>query len=63
MDILTEIECHLDVTSMSPSAFGRLVCNDPRLVFDMRRGRSVQPVLKAHILNHIANGTKRDRFS
>ena len=35
-----EIEHHLEVTGMDATAFGRVVMNDPRFVFDLRRGRS-----------------------
>lgn len=37
--LLARIEGLLDQGQMSPSRFGRDVANDPRLVFDLRRGR------------------------
>ena len=37
--ILRKIERYLDQSGMSPTAFGRAVARDPRLVHDLRRGR------------------------
>lgn len=42
--ILTEIEKVLRETGVAPSRFGRSALNDPRLVFDLRRGRRLTPV-------------------
>jgi hypothetical protein len=39
MSILARVERHLRVTGTTPSRFGKDVAGDPRLVFDMRRGR------------------------
>lgn len=36
---LGEIESALQKSGMAPSRFGRMALNDPRLVFDLRRGR------------------------
>lgn len=62
MDILTVIESHLREQSIAPSKFGRMICNDPRLVFDLRKGRQPGLPLQKLVLNHIANGTNRDHF-
>jgi len=37
--LLRAIEVGLDRAGMTPSRFGREVAGDPRLVFDLRRGR------------------------
>lgn len=41
MHLLTEIERYLRRSGMSPTRFGREAASDPRLVFDLRRGRDV----------------------
>ncbi|MGK2285788.1 hypothetical protein [Pedomonas sp. V897] len=41
--ILAEIESVLRETGIAPSRFGRTVMGDPRLVFDLRRGRCLTP--------------------
>jgi hypothetical protein len=47
--ILTQIEAHLRRTGIKPTAFGRAVANDPRLVFDLRHGREPGPRMVARI--------------
>ena len=37
--ILRKVERYLRQSGMSPTAFGRAVARDPRLVHDLRRGR------------------------
>lgn len=39
MTLLRQIEIFLRETGMAPTRFGRNAVRDPRLVFDMRRGR------------------------
>ncbi len=39
MCVLAKINRHLRDTAMSPTRFGRLAVNDPRLVDDLRNGR------------------------
>lgn len=41
--ILAEIETVLKARGVAPSRFGRTALNDPRLVFDLRRGRRPMP--------------------
>jgi len=47
--ILRKIECYLRDSGMSPTAFGRRVAGDPRLVHDLRRGRAPGARLTARI--------------
>ena len=47
--ILTRIEAHLRQSGTRPTTFGRAVANDPRLVFDLRRGREPGARLLARI--------------
>ena len=42
MELLQSVERYLAATEMSASKFGRKVARDPRLVFDLRRGREVK---------------------
>ncbi|KQM64945.1 hypothetical protein ASE75_07715 [Sphingomonas sp. Leaf17] len=44
MSVLVKINRYLQRTGMPATTFGRLSVNDPRLVFDLRRGR--QPGLR-----------------
>ncbi|WP_201752604.1 hypothetical protein [Sphingomonas changnyeongensis] len=47
--ILRRIEKYLRDHTMAPTRFGRTVANDPRLVFDMRRGREPTARMTARI--------------
>lgn len=49
MCLLIKIDRYLRETNMTRSQFGRLAANDPRLVWDMRRGRVVGPLMVARI--------------
>lgn len=41
MNLRRKIEQYLKVTGTSPTRFGRESARDPRLVYDIRRGREV----------------------
>ena len=43
MHLLRKIETFLKETGTSPTRFGRDSVRDPRLVYDMRRGREIGP--------------------
>jgi 2,4-dienoyl-CoA reductase-like NADH-dependent reductase (Old Yellow Enzyme family) len=47
--ILRQIEKYLQAQGMTPTAFGRAAAGDPRLVFDLRRGREPGPRMCARI--------------
>jgi hypothetical protein len=49
MSHLRRIETYLRATQTPPTRFGREVAHDPRLVFDLRQGRSVGASLAARI--------------
>ena len=49
MTIRYKIEQYLRERCVSPTRFGREVAGDPRLVFDLRRGREVGARLAARI--------------
>jgi hypothetical protein len=52
--ILGDIETALRVARMSPSRFGRWCAGDPRLVFDLQRGRRPTPSTERRIQAAIA---------
>jgi hypothetical protein len=54
--MLTKIERFLRASGMSPTAFGRRVARDPRLVHDIRRGRVIGEPLKRRIESFIGAG-------
>lgn len=47
--LLQAIERGLGAKGISPSRFGRLVANDPRFVFDLRRGRCPRGTTEARV--------------
>lgn len=53
MTLLMAVERHLRANAVSASRFGRQVSGDPRLVFDLRRGREPRPAMAARVLAHI----------
>ena len=50
---LTEIETVLRERQVAPSRFGRGALNDPRLVFDLRRGRRLTPANAARVRAYV----------
>jgi hypothetical protein len=53
--LLHRIEKFLADTGMAWTKFGRIVAHDPRLVGDMRNGRSPRPDLAERIQSFIAS--------
>jgi hypothetical protein len=56
-ELLSAIERHLTSTGINPTRFGRDVAKDPRLVFDLRRGRTPGPKLRARIAARLNEST------
>ena len=54
--LLTKIESHIRRNNVSPTRFGREAAHDPRLVFDLRRGREPRDALTARVLGFMARG-------
>lgn len=54
MSTLRNIERFLRRSGMAPTRFGREAVRDPRLVFDMRRGREPTPAMQRR-LEHFMN--------
>lgn len=52
--LLTSIERHLKASSLSATRFGRDAAQDPRFVFDLRRGREPRPETERRVLAFIA---------
>jgi len=55
MSTLRSIERFLQRTGMAPTAFGRQAARDPRLVFDLRKGREPSDRMKRR-LQHFMDG-------
>jgi hypothetical protein len=49
LNLLGRIERHLRRSGTPPTRFGRDALGDPRLVFDLRRGREPRPRVAARI--------------
>ena len=49
MSLLVQIDRYLRETGMAPTTFGRRVVNDPRLVHDLRLGRTPGPGIRARV--------------
>jgi hypothetical protein len=54
--LLREIESYLKQTGLPPTRFGREAAHDPRLVFDLRNGRSPGPRLAARVRAYMGDG-------
>ena len=54
MSVLVKINRYLKRTGMPATTFGRLAVNDPRLVFDLRRGRQPGDRIVARVERFIA---------
>ncbi len=49
LGIKQQIEAFLRKTGMPPATFGRWAAGDPRLVLDMRQGRTFRPATETKI--------------
>ncbi len=47
------VETYLKESATPPTRFGREVSNDPRLVFDMRRGREIGAALSTRVTTYL----------
>lgn len=52
--LIRKIELFLRRTRMPPARFGRLAARDPRLVFDLRKGREPRRVTEIRV-EHFMN--------
>ncbi|MEM8695547.1 MAG: hypothetical protein AAGE05_05945 [Pseudomonadota bacterium] len=59
MSLLIDIDRFLRHTDMPPTRFGREAVNDPRLVFDIRRGRECGPKMRDRVRAYIAQTEHR----
>lgn len=57
--ILAEIESFLEVSSITPTAFGVRALNDPTLVRELRAGRECKRATRAKIQEFIRNETEK----
>ena len=54
MSIAYRVERFLTATGIAATTFGREVARDPRLVFDMRRGRTLGAKLQGRVEARLA---------
>ncbi len=59
-ELLNRIEQHLRFSGQSPSRFGRMLAGDPRLVFDLRRGRVPKPGLAQRLVAFLSATPRAD---
>ncbi len=55
MSTLRSIERFLQRTGMAPTAFGRQAARDPRLVFDLRKGREPSDRMQRRLQHFMAH--------
>lgn len=58
MHLLRTIETHIRRTGITPTRFGRESVGDPRLVFDLRRGREPRAKLTRRAIAFIQQREK-----
>lgn len=51
--LLESIAAWLDRTGTSPSRLGRAAARDPRLIFDLRRGRTAKPPMERRLRHYM----------
>ena len=51
--LLQRVENHLKLLRMPPSRFGREALGDPKLVFDLRRGRQLRARTAQRLLEYL----------
>ncbi len=59
MNMLWVVERHLRRSGMTPTRFGREALGDPRLVFDLRRGRELRLRTARRVLAFIERTDRR----
>jgi hypothetical protein len=47
--LIRRVESFMQRTRMRPTTFGRLAVRDPRLVYDLRRGRILRPLTRMRV--------------
>lgn len=52
--LLVHINRTIDRLGIAPSAFGRMVANDPSLLWDMANGRELRPQTETRIRRQLA---------
>ena len=54
MELLEQVERYLAQTNVPPSRFGRQAVGDPRLVADLRSGRTLRRGTRERLQNYLA---------
>ena len=57
MCVVRVVEKFLRSSGMAPTRFGRNAVGDPRLVFDMRKGRELRPETAARVLAYVRSAS------
>lgn len=60
MSLMSKIERFCESGAITPTRFGRLAVNDPRLVRDLRNGRRPGAAMIARIETFMATGNTAD---
>jgi hypothetical protein len=55
MTLLHEIESYMRMKQVPPTRFGREAVNDPRLVFDLRRGREMGQRMRGRVEAYLSD--------
>lgn len=56
--LLQRVEWYLKRSGTSPTRFGIDCARDPKLVFELRRGRKLRPPLKARLVAYLKRAEK-----
>jgi hypothetical protein len=60
VDLLGRINSYLRRSGTAATRFGRDSVNDPRFVFDLRRGREPRPLMRAKVLAFLDERERRN---
>lgn len=52
-DLVSDITAALTIANMSKAEFGRIAVNDPRLVYDLEKGRELRSATKSRVVDAI----------
>ena len=56
--LLRRVELYLGRSGTSPTRFGLEAVRDPKLVFELRRGRAIRPLMEARLLGYLDRAEK-----
>ena len=56
--LLRRVELYLKKSGTSPTRFGMKAVRDPKLVFELRRGRVIRPPMEARLVAYLSRAEK-----